>query len=163
MSVPPRTNPAAVQAILGGTEKTSNWDGITDLWPFIKAASIVVDRVATAARSKIWVTGGVALSQLELTEIESWLSAHYYCMKDPLYQSKSTGGVSGTFQRKQGEGFETTEYGRVACQLDYSGSLKAIGMRQFAGAVWLGTVMGNEFGCGTAGTIPVNPNGLWQG
>lgn len=161
MSVPFRTNVAAVQAVLGGTAKTSNWDAITDLTPFIQAASAIVDRAVTAAASKFGFIGGITLSALEQELIERWLAAHFYCMYDPLYQSKSTQGASGTFQRKSGEGFETTEYGRTACQLDYSGSLRAIGLRQFAGMSWAGQALTvDEFGTGTAGNYPGNPPGL---
>ncbi len=72
--------------------------------------------------------------------IERWLAAHYYCAMDPVYMSKSTGGASGSFQRKAGDGtFETTEYGRMACSLDYSGATAAVGKRQFAYGIWLGS------------------------
>lgn len=145
MSLPPRTNPSAVQAILGGTTPNSNWDGLTDLSPFIRAASIIIDRVKVAAQGKPWVRGGVRLTAVELKEMETWLAAHFYLIRDPLYQSKSVGGASGTFQRKQGDGFETTDYGRAACNIDFSGTLRAIGLRQFAGAAWLGINMAGEF------------------
>lgn len=137
--IPPRTNTVAVQAILGGTNENSNWDGITDLTPFIQTASAIVDRVNTGAQSKPWANQGIVLSAVELELIERWLSAHFYCVNDPLYMSQAAGGASGSYQRKIGDGFEVTEYGRTACQLDYSGTLRAIGLRQFAGGFWAGT------------------------
>ena len=153
MSVPPRTNAVAVQEILGGTNDNSNWDGITDVIPFIRTASMIVDRVQQYALQKPWTTGGFVHTQLELREIETWLAAHFYCVNDPLYQSQATGGASGSFQRKIGEGFETTDYGRAACNMDVSGMLRAIGLRQFAGAIWLGTNMNGEFDSILNGTL----------
>lgn len=129
-----RTIPIAVQAILGGTANASNWDGITDLTPYIDSASAVVDRVVATALSNKSIT----LSAVEQELIERWLAAHFYTVMDPLYMSKSTRGASGSFQRKTGEGFECTDYGRTACQMDYSGSLRAIGLRQFASGAWAG-------------------------
>lgn len=160
MSIPPRTNPQSVQAVLGGTSLGSNWDGMTDLTPFIATASAIVDRAVTGAANKGWVQGGVTLSAVEAELIERWLAAHFYVVMDPLYQSKSTQGASGSFQRKTESGFEVTDYGRTACQLDYSGTLRAIGLRQFAGGQWLGQLLNpNEF-TDPADIANNNPNGL---
>jgi len=149
--IPPRTKTSAVEAILGGLNDNSNWDGLTDLTPFIASASAVVDRVNTAAQNKAIMP--VTLSAVELELIERWLAAHFYTVMDPLYRSKSTMGASGNFQRGQAnDGFETTDYGRQACMLDYSGMLRAIGKRQVAGGYWAGI----EYGCGTG---DINPNG----
>lgn len=138
MSIPARTTGVAVQAILGGTAPNTNWDGITDLLPFIATASAIVDRVVTQAAKKAQVVGGIVLSAVEQELIERWLAAHFYCVNDPLYESKTTQGATGKFQRKSESGFEVTDYGRTACQLDYSGTLRAIGLRQFAGGMWNG-------------------------
>lgn len=129
MSTPARTNAILVQAIL-----QDNYKAGVDLTPFITAATTIVDRVATGAAAKC-----LPLTTSELELIERWLAAHFYCVNDPLYMSKSTGGASGNFQRgAPTEGFQTTDYGRQAVALDYSGVLNAIGKRSFASAVWLG-------------------------
>jgi hypothetical protein len=154
----PRTTPGAVQAILG-----PNWDGYnptagiasTDLTPFVYAASNVTDQVASLAAQRFQqrlttftLSGLQSATQapmgsdspntmLEL--IERWLAAHFYCHEDPLYNSKSTGGASGSFQRGSDEGgFGTTEYGKAAVHMDPTGSLVILGKRQVAGALWLG-------------------------
>jgi len=155
MSVPPRTKPELVEAVLGGTAEESNWDGMTDLTPYISSATVIVDRVYSAALNKAF--NAVTLTAQELELIERWLAAHFYCTMDPLYRSKSTLGASGQFQRGQAAaGFETTDYGARACEIDYSGCLRAIGLRQFAGGFYAGI----EHGCGTGN---INGFGLRQG
>ena len=75
-------------------------------------------------------------AQLEL--LERYLAAHFYCKSDPLYISKGNMGASGSFQRKTDDGFQLTEYGRAACEMDTTGVLSAIGKRQVAGIAWAG-------------------------
>lgn len=137
MSVPPRTTVSAVEAVLGGQNENSNWDGVTDLTPFIQPASSLVDRVVTCALSR---SPSITLSAVEQELIERWMSAHFYAMLDPIYQNKSSGGASGGFQRGHGgTTFEDFDYSRVACNMDYSGCLSAIGKRSFARFSWIGT------------------------
>jgi hypothetical protein len=111
-----------------------DYDGSTPLTPFIQAASAVVDDVSVLASQKSYTQSAV---KLEL--VERWLAAHLYCVQDPTYMSKNTADSSASFARKLGEGnFETTPYGQTAVAMDLSGSLSAIGRRQFANATWLG-------------------------
>lgn len=133
-----RTTSDAVIGILASNYGTQD-GGLTlpDLTPFIATANSVVTQMVTLGLSRIVPASWIA-ADLEL--IERWLSAHFYCVMDPLYSSKSTGGASGSFQRgPQQDGFESTDYGRAACQMDTTGTLRAIGRRQVAGAKWLGT------------------------
>jgi hypothetical protein len=125
-----RTQTLAVEKLLG-----RNYDRRTDLQQFVDSASVVVDRAVTAALS----IKDITLLPTEQELMERWLAAHFYAAQDPLYTSKSSLGASGSFQRGAGkEGFESTDYGARACNIDYSGMLKAIGARQSAGALWLG-------------------------
>lgn len=126
-----RTTSVLVKGILG-----DNYDTLVnpDLTPAITAANMVMNRVATMASTK-----GMALSTTELELIERWLSAHFYCVNDPLYTSRSTQGASGSFQVGQAiEGFGSTEYGRQAMAMDYSGCLKVMSTKQRAVMTWLG-------------------------
>lgn len=125
--MPSYTRPYLVQAVLG-VNYGANPDGTyPDLQQYIDAAHVTVLRVETCARNK-----GKPLTPEELELVERWLSAHCYCVMDPLYTSRSTAGRSGSFQRKQGEGFESTDYGMQAVRLDYSGCLSGIGRRAVA-------------------------------
>ena len=141
MSIPPRTTAALVQGILN-TDYGPLSDGITlpDLTPYIATASMVIDQAKVVALNKgpafaIADTGVNGPAEL----LERWLSAHFYCMMDPNYKSKSTAGASATFQRPiDGTGFESTSYGQMAVAMDYSGALKNISAKQRATMTWLG-------------------------
>lgn len=105
-----RTDSTAVQGILSSNH---NYDGTTDLTPFIDTANNVVTQLATLASSN-----GRTLADATLELIERWLSAYYYCIMDPLYVSKSTGGASGSWDPRS--------YRKPAEDLDSSGFLKSI-------------------------------------
>lgn len=62
--------------------------------PFISIATSIVDRVDTCATEK-----GITLTASELINIEKLLAAHYYCLRDPLYKSRSTLDASGSFDQ----------------------------------------------------------------
>lgn len=129
-----RTTRKLVEGVLGSNYGPLADGSLPDLDPFIDTASAIVDRVSTCAANK-----GLKLSGVELELVERWLSAHCYCQMDPLMMSKSSGGASGGFQRAGAtDDFGSTDYGKTACRLDYSGCLSAIGKRQFAGGMWLG-------------------------
>jgi hypothetical protein len=131
MSVPPRTTAAAVQGIL-----VNDWDGITDVTPYIQTASSIVDKVVQCATWK-----NVTLNSVDQELIERWLSAHYYTKMDPVYTSKSTSGASGSFVRGKEE---PEPYKAAAQNVDISGCLKAILGRQVA----RGYHVGGGFGFG---------------
>lgn len=98
-----------------------------DLVPFIRAASVIVDRVITcAARRKPAVT----LTAEEKKLLEAWLAAHYYSALSPQMTSKGTQSSSGSFQ--------VTPYLEYAYGLDPSGCLRSVMQGQRASAVWLG-------------------------
>jgi len=127
-----RTTQAAVREILA-----ANWDGKSDLAGYIAGASMVVDQAVPwfGKRDRV-MRQNYTSAQLEL--LERYLAAHFYCKSDPLYISKGNMGASGSFQRKTDDGFQLTEYGRAACEMDTTGVLSAIGKRQVAGIAWAG-------------------------
>lgn len=94
---------------------------------FIRAASLVTDRIAACAIAK-----EDPLTDAELLEIETWLAAHFYSLRDPLYTSKSTLNASGSFK-------VDSSYLDMAMLLDHSGCLANLieGSRS-AKAFWLG-------------------------
>lgn len=127
-----RTSSAAVQAILG-----YNWDGTTDLTPFIKTAGIVTD----------WLDAkdaGNEVSDSALAEIEAYLAAHFYEHSDQITQTRSTGGASGSFQGQTAMVFMGTKYGQTACAIDMTGLLAKrskeveTGQKRVASVSWLG-------------------------
>ena len=131
-----RTTPEYVRKVLGsdiGVDADGNWP---DLEPRIRAANVIVDRVATCASDK-----GIPLSTAELTEIEAWLAAWYYTKTDPVYLSRSTAGRSGTFVRGKEE---PEPYKDGALSLDTSGCLNAILNRRRAFVGWGGKVEADQ-------------------
>lgn len=124
-----RSTTTNVRTILG-----NNYDGSTDLTAVLASASVLVDQVvACAAKKKI------SLSDDQLLQMETNLAAHLYARQDPFYQSRSTGGASGSFQGQTGMGLDATHYGQTAKMFDTSGCLSAIGKgNQVLQSLWLG-------------------------
>ena len=119
-----RTNPGAVQSILGNCYQS----GI-DLAPYIRAANLATNQFATVAAAQGYAVGADVLG-----EIEGWLAAHAYTLMDPVYQSKTTGQASATYMRgKRGPFLEG------ALMLDPTGLLESVlnpGAR--VGVTWVG-------------------------
>ena len=95
------------------------------MMPFIQPATVIVDRVKTCATDR-----GYTLTKAELTQIEVWLSAHFYLHRDPQYRERHT--------EKAGGAFETLNYLEMAKSIDPSGCLAAQMERNRAGGFWLG-------------------------
>lgn len=84
-------------------------------------------------------TAGVLTTEL-LLEIETYLAAHFYALRDQAYRSKSTGAASATFQGVSGKRLEATDWGQQAIALDITGTLEKVnaGAKNKASAYWLG-------------------------
>jgi ATP phosphoribosyltransferase len=125
-----RTSSILVQGVLAAG---GDYNGSTDLTPYIDAASIIVSRIATCATNR-----GISLSTEELEIIERWLAAHAYAMSDQPYLEKETERARGKFQGQTKMHFEATKYGQMAMDLDYSGCLSVLNSRKFVRVDWLG-------------------------
>ena len=122
-----------VRKVLG---KDYDWERMPDLTPMIDSAAALVARVTSVALS----AKSISLTAVEQELVMRWLSAHFYQAQDKGYASKSTQGASASFQGQKGQtGLETTEYGKRAILLDYSGVLDAIDKRKIAVGAWGGT------------------------
>lgn len=128
-----RTSSDAVKALMRYSVTGTDYDGSTDLAPFIATASAHVDDIsAYATRNELEITA----TRLEL--IERWLTAWAYCMSDRTYASRSTGGKSGSFHGRTDMGFNANFYGQTAVSLDTTGFLAAQGKGQRGSLVWAG-------------------------
>ena len=141
--MPLRTNSAAVAAVLGQDYEAGdavNDIPATDLTPFMTSANAIVNQVVVlAGSSRDQFRAALASDSATQELIERWLSAHFYCAQDKPEIQKTTQGASASFQgQKQTQGLDTTEYGRRAITLDYSGKLNALDKRAFARTAWLG-------------------------
>lgn len=120
-----RTTPELVAAII-------EVDASVDLDPFIAAASAMVDDVAEKAKP--------ALTDERLELVETWLAAHFYCMRDPRTTSERAGPVAAQYESMVGLNLAVSRYGQQAMVLDRSGILRALssGKRQ-PRIAWVGT------------------------
>lgn len=131
----PRTTAALVQGVL-----VNDWDGVTDLTPYIATANSIVNQVVKlSAYKRTPLAQGLTNDPTTQELIERWLAAHCYTKMDPVYQSKSTLGASASFVRGKNE---PEPYKDMAIGVDYSGCLKALLERQFATMFQAGSVDG---------------------
>lgn len=70
------------------------------------------------------------LSATILTEIETWLAAHFVSMRDQRVQQEKVDEWSATFQGKTAMGLQATLYGQQALALDSTGTLAALGLKK---------------------------------
>ena len=123
-----RTTSAEVQEIV-------DVESGVDLEPFIIAANELVTECCA----------GQDYSDTRLAEIERWLAAHFYCIRDARAVSERAGSVGQTLQSKVDLGFDVTHYGQMAMRLDTEGGLAALneriktGKRTGVSVTWLGT------------------------
>jgi hypothetical protein len=123
----PRTTETLVSGII-------EVDASISLTPFIEIASEIVTDVCAPL--------GYADTRLE--QIERWLSAHLYTVRDPRVTSESAGGVSASYQHSEGLGFNTSSYGQTAMRLDTLGGLASLdnatktGGRKTVGVTFIG-------------------------
>lgn len=101
------------------------------LAPFISAASTLVDRVERAADDLNLLlddpdTGGKSRED-KLQEIETFLAAHFYTLRDPRSSSEGAGPVNASYQSAVvARPLSTSHYGMAAMSLDETGTLVAI-------------------------------------
>jgi hypothetical protein len=100
------------------------------LAPFISAASSLVDRISNyAVANNLLVDGPNSddkTREEKLQEIETFLSAHFYTLRDPRSVSEGAGGVSVSYQSRVDLRLFTSHYGQMACVLDETGILEQI-------------------------------------
>lgn len=106
------------------------------LTPFINAANALVTQCCTDLT--------VDYTDAHLIQIETWLAAHVYTIKEMIAESEKAGPVSEKKQSKVDLGFDTSHYGQMAMRLDWKGGLSALniqvkkGMKRAPGMSWLG-------------------------
>ena len=111
-------------------------DSSIGLTPFITAANALVTQCCTG------LTTEYPASQLEL--IETWLSAHFYTVRDMRAERERAGSVEEKFQSKVDLGFSTSHYGQMAMRLDYQGGLASLdvsikkGVKSAPVVTWIG-------------------------
>lgn len=113
---------------------------VPSLTPFIAAASALVTRVCEPEYD---LTNDDDIELL--TQIETWLAAHFYGIRDNRVASEGVGPVNASYQHRLGLVLAVTMHGQTAMSLDTSGALAAYskqleqGKNQRVGVSWLGT------------------------
>jgi len=117
-----------------------------DVWndAFAEAANLLVNRVCVPAKDE---NGDPYYTdEVELTIIETWLAAHFYCIRDPRTQFEGVGPLMTRFQTKVSLNLNVTHYGQNAMALDTSGKLAEFNrtlekgpVKRKIGIHWLGT------------------------
>ena len=97
------------------------------LQPCIDAAVALTDYLASKD------SDGLLTTDL-LLQIETYLAAHFYALRDPQAQEEKTLDASAKWQGETGKGLESTWWGQQTLALDVTGVLA----RKRAGAEWLG-------------------------
>jgi len=121
-----RTTPTEVKQVLE-TEDSIN------MTPFIGPASRLVDWLSSQDTSG-------ELSDDVLKDIETYLSAWLYSLRDQPFMSKNTGRSGATFQGEMGKYFELNYYGQAALMMDTTGRLRTYQEQKTrAKVLWLGT------------------------
>lgn len=112
-------------------------DATIDLTPFIAAGVAMTEKHCEAANS--------AYTAAELEMIATWLSAHFYAIRDPRALVEDLGRISTTIESKVSLGLDVTRYGQMAMLLDWYGGLAALneqmiknGGRRNIAITWLG-------------------------
>lgn len=122
-----RTNSTLVQELL-----SYNYDGASSLSPYITLANSAANQLSIRA-----AVGRLSITEADLTIVETWLSAYFYCTMDPLYKMKKTDRASGAF-------FERS-YKDGAIAADPTGYLELVLKKPpHAGGVWLGKTESEE-------------------
>ena len=94
-------------------------DDSISLTPFITVANELV--------TELCIDSGY--TDTRLTLIETWLSAHFYQIRDQAVDTEKAGSVSVKYQYKIGLHFQQTKYGQMAMVIDTAGNLAALSKR----------------------------------
>ena len=114
----------------GGPRTTRTlMEGITDIRknddvdPFIATANDLVNECCAIATDVDGITP--FYTELQLTDIETWLACHFYHIYRPWKRGVSAGTVRADYESKVDLGLAQTRYGQQAMVLDRFGGLAA--------------------------------------
>lgn len=113
-------------------------DTSISLVPFIEVASALVDEVCATVEA--------AYTDTRLELIERWLSAHFYCVRDPRAKEEQAGKVREVKESNTDLNLASSKYGQMAMTLDTNGGLASLnqatikGQARAIGITYLGTV-----------------------
>ena len=107
-------------------------DADFSLTPFIDTANALTDYVSSKDTNS-------ELTAALLVQIEKWLAAHFYAIRDPQPQEERTEEASAVHQGKTELGLDLTHWGQQAKRLDVTGTLAQLDRTKHRVSVqWLG-------------------------
>jgi hypothetical protein len=109
------------EALVG---KIVDLDDTIDVDPFIEIATLMVDDVIVPASD---------YSATRLEQIERYLAAHFYALKDQQPASEGAGSVSVSYQNRVDLYLNFTRFGQMAMTLDIDGILAALQKKMSTG------------------------------
>jgi hypothetical protein len=145
VAIPGRTTRDLVEGIIDIDSDLVSLD------PFISAANELVTNIC-----------GIAGYTIDLfQQIETWLTAHFYCVLDPRSSQEQAGSVQQQLQGKIDLGLKNSLYGQMAMRLDYKGYLAVWdnGLVKYAKPP-IGLIPAGGIGVFWAGSLPKDP---WYG
>jgi hypothetical protein len=131
----PRTTAELVQGVIE-VDSTA----VASLTPFITIANRLVTSKCTSE----------LLTEDDLTDIETWLAAHFYAVRDMRNASEQVGPLMESKQYKLDLYLASTMYGQAAIAADTSGALAQYNQQLIKGRgtraslTWLGTSCEDE-------------------
>ena len=111
-----RTNASLIDGII-------EVDSDVSLDPFISIANEIVTEVCADS----------GYTDERLTIIETWLSSHFYKLRDQSIDTEKAGDVSVKYQYKLGLGLNQTKQGQGAMIVDTAGNLASLSKRMEQG------------------------------
>jgi len=96
--------------------------------------TLTVDAIAPFLRMAHNLTNSLlanaGYTETELIDIEGLLAAHLAAVKDPVIMREKTGDTTTDYQRRVGEGLNSTEYGQRLLLIEHRGILAGLATRK---------------------------------
>ncbi len=102
-------------------------DSDITLTPFITIANLMVTECCTDL--------AVDYTAAHLIEIETWLAAHFYTVRDMRAERERAGTVEEKKQSRVDLGFNSSHYGQMAMRIDFHGGLASLNQQTLNGIV----------------------------
>lgn len=87
-----------------------------EVTPFLRTANTFLNEVLA----------GEGYGEPLLTEIETWLAAHYVAVRDPRVKSETEGDAKTDYHGGSALGLDHTPYGQQVKRLEYKGILSTL-------------------------------------
>lgn len=119
--------------VKGTLQADYDYDNNPSLVPAMRKGNLLTNRLVLCASRK-----NINIDSDTLIEIETELSAHFYCTSDRLAAREKTDDANIVYQGVTDKGLNYTPYGQNAMLLDPSGCLNSFNSPRKVSIDWLG-------------------------